>query len=371
MRSMLFMTLSAILLLMAACTQKSENAYTVTGTADGTQDGDTVFICEMQGYFNLVPTDTTIIKDGQFVFNGEFEGAALRWLMPIHEGEPTTLAMFVLEKGDIKAALIKGEGESKIEGGPNGKIYEEFMEGNNKIAQQMDAPWHISSDSTKTETERQAAEAKLDSLNKVMVAYQKKFIIDHVPSAASDMLFGFCSFSFSEEEQEEILKIFGEKQPNFPIYKGIMAERKATESTAIGHTYTDLKMDNPTGKSIKLSDYVGKSKYLLIDFWASWCGPCRAEMPTVVEAYSQFHNKGFEVVGVSLDESKEAWIKAIADLKMPWPQMSDLKGWESEACAAYHVQAIPANVLIDENGKIIAKDLRGEDLLNKMKELLP
>ena len=112
-------------------------------------------------------------------------------------------------------------------------------------------------------------------------------------------------------------------------------------------------------------------KPVLLDFWASWCGPCRAEMPTVVEAYTKYHDKGFEVVGVSLDNDKDSWVKAIADLQMPWPQMSDLKGWESEACAVYHVQAIPANVLIDEKGDIIAKDLRGEDLLNKMKELLP
>ena len=371
MRNLLFLTLSAILMLTAACSQKSDNAYTITGTAEGTQDGDTVFICEMQGYFNMVPTDTAIIKDGKFEFAGECEGAALRWLMPIHAGEPTTMAQFILEKGDIKAELIKGEGESKIEGGPNGKLYKEFEEECGKIGQQMDEPWQITSDSTKSEVERQAAQAKLDSLQKVMVAYQKKFIIDHVPSACSDMLYAFCSFNFSEEDNEEILKLFGEKQPNFPVYKSIMAEKKAQESTAIGHEYTDLKMDDPNGKSMKISDYVGKSKYVLIDFWASWCGPCRAEMPTVVEAYTKFHDKGFEVVGVSLDEDKDAWVKAIADLKMPWPQMSDLKGWESEACAVYHVQAIPANVLVDEQGNIIAKDLRGEDLLNKMGELLP
>ena len=371
MKRLLFKALSAVMMLLAACTQKSENAYKITGTAEGTQDGDTVFICEMQGWFNVIPTDTTIIKDGQFTFEGDFEGAALRWLMPVHGGEPTTMAMFVLEKGDIKATLIKGEGESKIDGGPNGKLYEEFMAKTNEIGQQMDEPWRISSDSTKTEAERQVAEEKLDSLNKVMAAYQKKFIIDHVPSAASDMLYGFCSFAFSEEEQEEILKLFGEKQPNFPNYKRIMAERKAAEATEIGQTYADMTMATPSGKNMKMSDYVGKSKYVLIDFWASWCGPCRMEMPTVVEAYTKYHDKGLEVIGVSLDEDKDAWVKAIDELKMPWPQMSDLKGWESEACVTYHVQAIPANVLVDEKGKIIAKDLRGEELLNKMKELLP
>lgn len=372
MKSKLFMLLSTVLMLAAACSpQKSDKAYTITGTAEGTQDGDTVFICEMQGFFEMIPVDTAIIKDGKFTFDGECEGAALRYLMPIHAGEPTTMAEFILEKGDIKANLIKGEGKSNIEGGPNSKLYEEFEEKCGEIGQQMDEPWRISSDSTKSEAERQIAQAKLDSLNKVMVAYQKKFIIDHVPSACSDMLYAFCSFSLSEEDQEEILKLFGEKQPDFPVYKAIMAERKAQEATAIGHVYTDLKMDDPNGKAMKVSDYVGKTKYVLIDFWASWCGPCRAEMPTVVEAYTKYHDKGFEVVGVSLDNDKDAWVKAIADLQMPWPQMSDLKGWESEACAVYHVQAIPANVLIDEKGDIIAKDLRGEDLLNKMKELLP
>ena len=319
MKSKLFMLLSTVLMLAAACSpQKSDKAYTITGTAEGTQDGDTVFICEMQGFFEMIPVDTAIIKDGKFTFDGECEGAALRYLMPIHAGEPTTMAEFILEKGDIKANLIKGEGKSNIEGGPNSKLYEEFEEKCGEIGQQMDEPWRISSDSTKSEAERQIAQAKLDSLNKVMVAYQKKFIIDHVPSACSDMLYAFCSFSLSEEDQEEILKLFGEKQPDFPVYKAIMAERKAQEATAIGHAYTDLKMDDPNGKAMKVSDYVGKNKYVLIDFWASWCGPCRAEMPTVVEAYTKYHDKGFEVVGVSLDNDKDSWVKAIADLQMPW-----------------------------------------------------
>ena len=364
MKRLLFMVLSAGLMLMAACTQKSENAYTITGTADGTQDGDTVFICEMQGFFNLIPTDTTIIKDGKFTFIGDFEGAAVRWLMPVHEGEPTTMAMFVLEKGDIKATLIKGEGESKIEGGPNGKLYDEFMAGSNEIGQQMDAPWRISTDSTKTDAERQAAEAKLDSLNKVMVAYQKKFILDHVPSAVSDMLFGYCSFSFSEEEQEEILKVFGEKQPNFPVYKRIMAERKAAESTEIGQTYIDMKMAAPNGKDIQLSDYVGKSKYVLIDFWASWCGPCRQAMPQLQSTVKKF--KKLKVYGIAVSENKiEDAQRAIADLKITWPVMNDP---EAISAKAYGVNAIPAMILFAPDGKIAARDFTVSSLESMLEE---
>ena len=101
-------------------------------------------------------------------------------------------------------------------------------------------------------------------------------------------------------------------------------EKKAEMATAVGQQYTDLAMPNPKGKTIRVSDYVKKNKYTLIDFWASWCGPCRAEMPTVVKAYNLYHKKGFEVVGVSFDNNKAAWVKAIAQLKLSWPHMSDL-----------------------------------------------
>lgn len=134
--------------------------------------------------------------------------------------------------------------------------------------------------------------------------------------------------------------------------------------------YIDFGMETPEGAPIKVSDFVSKNKYTLIDFWASWCGPCHAEMPTVVKAYNDFHTKGLEIVGVSLDSNKDNWVKAIDDLKMTWPQMSDLKGWESAGAQLYHVRGIPTNVLVDQQGRIVAQDLRGENLLLKLAELL-
>ena len=135
-------------------------------------------------------------------------------------------------------------------------------------------------------------------------------------------------------------------------------------------TYTDISLPGPQGQTVKVSDYVGKNKLVLIDFWASWCGPCMGEMPNVVKAYEMFHAKGLESVGVSLDKNKASWLAAVEQTGQKWPQMSDLKGWECEGAALYGIQSIPANVLINEQGEIVAQNLRGDALLKEVESRL-
>ena len=141
-------------------------------------------------------------------------------------------------------------------------------------------------------------------------------------------------------------------------------------ATGINSKFVDLGLPGPQGQTVWVGDYVGQNKLVLIDFWASWCGPCIRELPNVVKAYECFHDKGLEIVGVSLDKDKASWLAAIEQTGQKWPQMSDLKGWECAGAQIYGIQSIPANVLIDDHGKIVARDLRGDALLKEIESRL-
>ena len=136
-----------------------------------------------------------------------------------------------------------------------------------------------------------------------------------------------------------------------------------------GNMFTDIEENDTLGVSHKLSEYVGTGNYVLVDFWASWCGPCVQEMPNVKEAYEKYHAKGFDVVGLSFDNDKSAWIEAINRLGLPWHHLSDLKGWETVASETYGISSIPSTLLVGPDGKIIDNSLRGEALKKKLAEI--
>ncbi|MBP3829159.1 MAG: TlpA family protein disulfide reductase [Bacteroidaceae bacterium] len=137
-----------------------------------------------------------------------------------------------------------------------------------------------------------------------------------------------------------------------------------------GAQLVDFELPDDAGINHRLSEYVGKGHFVLVDFWASWCGPCRAEMPNVLKAYERFHDKGFDILGLSFDSNRDAWLKAVAELGMTWPQLSDLQGWKSLAAQKYGVHAIPFTMLFDPSGKVVATNLRGDALSAKLEELM-
>ncbi len=166
---------------------------------------------------------------------------------------------------------------------------------------------------------------------------------------------------------DALITKLNENYPGTPAIMQMKQQLDELRSLAVGQVAPDIVLPDPNGKSTKLSDLRGK--YVLIDFWAAWCKPCRQENPNVVRLFNQYNSKGFEVFGVSLDRSREDWVKAIADDKLAWTQVSDLQYFNSAAAILYQIQAIPATYLIDPDGKIIAKDLRGPSLESKLAEL--
>lgn len=358
-------------LALSGLAMNAANGYHVTGTAAGVEEGDTVLLCEMQGFFSMVPLDTTTVKNGKFEFTGDFDGTTTRFIVPVHKGKTVAMADFLLENADIDITISNDPNVRpvvKTEGTSN-KLQTEYEALMAPYDKEMEKPWSIVTDSLASKEDKAKAQAVVDSINDIKASLAKVFTVAHIPSAYSDYLYVMNRKTFTDKEAAIIEKKM-EEGHHYYYFQQMLDERKAEMATAVGQQYTDLAMPNPKGKTIRVSDYVKKNKYTLIDFWASWCGPCRAEMPTVVKAYNLYHKKGFEVVGVSFDSNKAAWVKAIAQLKLSWPHMSDLKGWECAASSVYNVKGIPANVLVDSQGVIVAKNLRGENLLNELAKLM-
>jgi thiol-disulfide isomerase/thioredoxin len=325
--------------------------------------------------------DSAAITNGSFVFKGNVMNPTNAYLVIDHKGvgldkldSAADVLTFFVDKGEIAINGPDSVSKAKINGSPinddNIKLTAQLKRINDKALalqkESNDAPPAQKS----SEAFKSAEQAKFKALQLEYKSALKTFIKANPNSYLS--LLALNDLSKPTPDPTELDPLYTSLSQNIKDTEGAKVFKRsldAVRTTAIGVIAPDFTQADVNGVPVKLSSFRGK--YVLIDFWASWCGPCRQENPNVVKTYAKYKNKNFTIIGVSLDkaEGKSAWLDAIKSDGLTWTQVSDLKFWQNDVARLYSIGSIPSNILVDPTGKILAKDLRGDDLDNKLAEI--
>lgn len=352
--------LAITMLAMSACglTKAQDIDFNVSGTAHADNDSVYVFYDNDMQHVKAVAA-----KGSKFTIKGNKPKDTFITVAESQESKLTAL----IDGSDISIDLTSG----KVGGTPMNEKLNEYISAQNTADQQLEALYkqykQLKSQGA-AEEKTKALEAEMEKIEKQQTQQTLDFCKANQDNLLPAYAIAGSYYNYSYEE----LKALCDSKHAYALHPMMNRPKLQLESLAKrqpGIKYTDLSMKDMNDNPAKLSQWVGKGQYVLVDFWASWCGPCRIEMPNVKKAYEKYHGKGFEVVGVSFDNSPAAWRKGVKDLKMAWPQISDLKGWQCAANAAYGINSIPSNVLVDPQGIIVASDLRGEALQKKLAEI--
>ena len=348
-------------LFLASCS--SEPSFKLVGTSPvDVPDGGMVYLRNVDG----AVLDSTVLKNHQFVFEGRQDQVVQGWITYKKEDKSFRGIVF-LENSEMN--LSYEGGDCKVTGTATNDLYYDFMNRYKQANEAMRVAYQKYKDEKTSEEERTKLGDEIHQMNLDCQKMVAQTITENIQNPVGVSLVMNFGYQYPETQQKEwILQVPESLRPK---YMNEMIERfTRMEKTAVGKKFLDFTMQTPEGKDVKLSEFVAKNKYTLLDFWASWCGPCRADMPNIVKAYQKHHKKGFGIISVSLDNDAKRWTKAIEDLKMTWDHMSDLKAWDCAGSKMYGVGGIPATVLIANDGTIIARDLHGKELDEKLEELL-
>ncbi|TDQ11157.1 TlpA disulfide reductase family protein [Pedobacter metabolipauper] len=352
--------LSPFLIIGMASAQKS-GTYEVTGKLDGLGN-EMVYLTG--DYDGKKLADSVLAANGAFTFKGTTPGA-LFYGLRFGKNKYMALPLDVNEKVQI-TGNINNLAAADVKGAKMLPVWKEWTKGWGAITARAGQLYQILDSVNKVgkDGDRSYADAEFKKLDQRLVDSVESFVKKHPesPVSAYVIIDRFINYP-NPEKAASTYAALAPAAKNSIYGKQLGESLRISAKTGIGMK-PDFTLPDRDGKPLKLSSL--KGKVVLVDFWASWCGPCRKENPNLVKAYAKYHDKGFEIVGVSLDDKKENWLKAIDADKLTWLHASDLKGWKSDLAAEYGIKSIPASFLVDADGKIIAKSLRGEDLEKKL-----
>ena len=365
--------LTAIIILSILGCQKDSEGYSISGKIKNVENGKMVYLSELDGNKQAVKIDSAVIKDEKF--NMDLPAITQSNLSFLNIEGLNGNVIFISENEQINFKIFKDSlPTSQVSGGKENKVFYTYLDHLKNLNQRV---MKIRADLRKviTSTRDSSTIAKLQKeeadLRSDDMTFKKKLVRENPDTFVSVLvLTDMINMGATTSEVKELYETLTEGLKQIPLAKTLKTNLDERNAVEIGSKAPEFSAPNPQGEVIALKDSMGK--ITLIDFWAAWCKPCRAENPNLVRIYNKYHEQGFNIIGVSLDREgqKDKWAKAIEDDKLTWPQVSNLQFWQDPIALLYGVRSIPAAFIIDENGVIVATNLRGNALEAKVKELL-
>lgn len=357
-----------VLALTVFACQKAKDEFSIKGTIAGVETGKVYLEKIVDGRPQSI--DTADVVDGKFAFSGKMETPDIRIL---RLNEQDYFGQLFLDNSKVKVVANKDSLRlTKITGSPTQdlfKVYLTELERMNKEVAKLQEKYQTAMSQGNTD-EANKAEIDYTAMMDNMKVFTKNFVKENNSSVVSAYLTLVQLASQIEgPELDSIIAKFPAEISKSEYVIKVKELAEGMKKTAIGAVAPDFTMNDPAGNPVQLSSLRGK--VVMIDFWASWCKPCRLENPSVVKLYQKYNADGFEIIGVSLDRTKKEWVEAIKEDQLSWLHVSDLQFWQNTAARLYSVNAIPQTYLLDKDGKIIAKGLRSEGLAAKLSELFP
>ncbi|MDT8392785.1 MAG: TlpA disulfide reductase family protein [Bacteroidales bacterium] len=364
----LFYLLIAVFLMASCSPEKNDSQYVITVQIDTLIDGN-AYLQKREGG-EWVRIDTAVIEEGTFSMEGVVDFPVMHYIFI--ENLKRNVPIF-LDEGNIVVSVFNNDrNATTITGSVAHDQYTKYLDEIQTYEDRMRElykEYRIVRDSGTAE-ERDSVEQSLDAL----YDEQQQFIKDYVFENNTDVVAPFIAYrnaySWTVDELMKVVNNFDPALEASPDYAELVDRIEILKRVDIGQPLIDFTMKDTSGVDITLSE-ISKGKYMLVDFWASWCGPCRAENPNIVACYNDFHDRGFDILGVSFDNTRDKWIKAIHDDGLTWHHVSDLQYWNNAAGKLYGIRSIPSSIILDPDGIIVARNLRGDELREKLEELLP